>query len=151
MSAGAEVARRARALVGTRFRPQGRSATYGLDCVGLVVAAAGVSARSVPEDYRLRTDDADRIRAGLHKAGFAEACGERRVGDVLVVRAGFSQLHLVVLTEGGFVHADAGLGRVAEVPGEVGWPVLCGWRMPEPEAGVPGIRGAEAVAKQGRG
>ena len=30
---------RARALIGTRFRPQGRSAAEGLDCVGLVALA----------------------------------------------------------------------------------------------------------------
>jgi hypothetical protein len=52
-------------------------------------------------------------------------------GDILLVQAGPGQHHLVVLVENGFVHADAGLGRVVERPGAVIWPVLAAWRIRE--------------------
>ena len=129
MSAGERVAAAARALVGVRFRPQGRSAETGLDCIGVVAVAAGVPIDRVPADYVLRTDDAKRMRAGFVAAGFAEAAGDGEPGDVLIVRAGWGQAHVVVLTPGGFVHADAALRRVVEVPGAVGWPVVGAWRV----------------------
>lgn len=129
MSAGERIAAAARTLVGVRFRPQGRSAETGLDCIGVVALAAGVPIERVPADYVLRTDDPARMRAGFVAAGFGEVAGDARPGDVLVVRAGWGQAHAVVLTTGGFVHADAGLRRVVEVPGAVAWPVIGAWRV----------------------
>jgi hypothetical protein len=35
----------------------------------------------------------------------------------------------VILTPGGFVHADAGLRRVVERLGAVPWPVVGCWRL----------------------
>jgi hypothetical protein len=52
-----------------------------------------------------------------------------RAGDVALVRSGPGQLHLVILTGGGFVHADAMLRRVVERPGAVPWPVIGCWRL----------------------
>lgn len=125
MDAG-EIIARARALVGVRFRPQGREPATGLDCVGLVVAVFGLA--GVRDDYRLRWADPAALEAGLSQSGFA-AVAEPRAGDVLIVRAGAGQLHVVVLVRGGFVHADAGLRRVVEVPGAVEWPVVGAWRF----------------------
>ena len=130
MSAGEDVAARARGLVGVRFRPQGRCAETGVDCIGLAAIAWGVPVSAVPRDYDLRMSDAAVIGAGFRAAGFFEIdVDEVAAGDVLVVRAGFSQAHAVVLTRGGFVHADAGLRRVVEVPGLVPWPVASAWRV----------------------
>lgn len=129
---GADIAARARALVGVRFRPQGRDPAVGLDCVGLVAAALRVC--EVRGDYPLRGGNLDELERELARAGLRRAAG-RKTGDVLVMRAGPAQLHLGIATEAGLVHADAGLKRVVERPGAVAWPVLGAWR---PEAGERG-------------
>jgi hypothetical protein len=49
-----DFAERARAHVGTRFRPQGRDPRFGLDCVGLILCTFGLPADAVRKDYRLR-------------------------------------------------------------------------------------------------
>ncbi len=125
------VADAARALVGVRFRPQGRDPWFGLDCVGLVVAAlAGVGIRiDAPRDYPQRGGDAAAIAASADGAGLRRiAASAAGVGAILLVESGPAQLHLVVLTAGGYVHADAGLRRVVEVPGRPGWRVIGAWR-----------------------
>ncbi len=55
------------------------------------------------------------VRAAIGD-GLAAADGER-AGDLLLFAAELGQLHLGVRTAAGFVHADAGLGRVIERPG----------------------------------
>ena len=47
---GHRIARRARSLVGVRFRPQGRDPMLGLDCVGAAAAAAEEPACRLPRD-----------------------------------------------------------------------------------------------------
>jgi len=116
-------AARARALVGTPFRAQGRGAD-GLDCVGLIVAAFALPAESVRRDYRLR---------GAHRSE-AEKClrdhfrrvppKQLRSGDVMLLQAAPDQLHLAVRTVAGFVHAHAGIRRVVETAGMPQWPLL---------------------------
>ncbi len=125
---GEAIVARARSLVGVRFRPQGRSAATGLDCVGLV--AASVGAARVPSDYALRGGSPARVAEGLARAGLSPA-GEARAGDVMVMAAGPAQLHLGIFTGAGLVHADAGLRRIVERPWPAPWPVLCIWRMRE--------------------
>lgn len=122
MSAGNGVAARARATIGARFRPQGRDPALGLDCVGVVaVALEGVP---LPRDYRWRCGE------WLDVVPPAEmtACDGSAAGDVLLCRVSAAQLHLIVRTDSGFVHADAGLRRVVERPGVVPWPVVAAWR-----------------------
>jgi cell wall-associated NlpC family hydrolase len=126
MTCGEVVAARARDLVGVPFRPQGRSAGEGLDCIGLVAAALGVDA--VRRDYALRGGCVEALSAGLRAVGLFEVA-ERQAGDVLVMRAGPGQLHLGVWTGGGLVHADAQLRRVVERPGEMPWAVVGVWRV----------------------
>lgn len=123
------VARAARGCVGTRFRLHGREVAGGLDCVGVVAVAlrAGGYGGPVPGDYRLRTGA---VRFDFARAGLATADG-RSPGDVIVARAGAGQVHLVVRTDLGFVHADASLRRVVERPGPVPWPMLGAWRLGE--------------------
>lgn len=122
-----DVVRRARALIGVRFRPQGRSVEAGLDCIGVVAMAFGLT--GVRSDYRLRASKADEVNRAFYDGGFEPiSATEAGPGDVLVVQAGFRQLHVVILTPDGYLHGDAGLRRVAEVPGTVGWPVLRAWR-----------------------
>ncbi len=117
---------RARALVGVRFRPQGRSAETGLDCAGLVAAALDVG--SVRRDYALRGGSLAALERELTSAGLRRV-SEALQGDVLVMNAGPGQLHLGIVAGSGMVHADAGLRRVVERPGPPEWPVLGIWRL----------------------
>jgi cell wall-associated NlpC family hydrolase len=129
MSSPAEaeaVVARARALIGVRFRAQGRFAATGLDCVGL--AAAAVGARDVPRDYALRGASPGRLAAGLAAAGLRPSAA-MRPGDLLAMLAGPSQLHLGIYSGTGLIHGDAGLRRVVERPGPPPWPVIGIWRM----------------------
>ena len=123
-----DYAAQARALVGVRFRPQGRSPDMGLDCVGLVLCAYGLPPSLVRSDYRLRGDHRHEILAGLAKAFRRIAASQRRNGDVLVLQVSRDQLHLAILTAGGFIHADARLGRVVETPGPSPWPMVAVFR-----------------------
>ena len=115
---------RARACAGVRFRAQGRD-LQGLDCVGLVAVALGLD--RVRSDYALRGGVADTLAEELRAAGLRPARSPRP-GDVLVMRSGPGQLHLGIWTGGGLIHADAGLRRVVERPGEPPWPTVGRWR-----------------------
>lgn len=119
-----EIAARARALVGTRFRLHGRDPATGLDCIGLVAAATGVPART---GYALRGGDPREIEAVLRAAGFVRASAIAP-GDVVLSRPGPGQLHLGVSSATGTVHADATLRRVVERPGAPEGEVLGIWR-----------------------
>lgn len=128
---GEAIAAAARALLGVRFRPQGRDPARGLDCAGLVLRALAGAGRpaAAPRDYPPRGGSADMVAALMATAGLvAIEPGEARAGDVLLVGAGAAQLHLVIRTSGGVVHADAGLRRVVERPGMPAWPILGAWR-----------------------
>jgi hypothetical protein len=119
-------AERARALVGTRFRPQGRG-DDGLDCVGLVLATFGLSADLVRRDYRLRGNHEAEARASLE--GCFRRISKLAAGDVMLMRVAADQLHLGVRTKAGFVHAHAAIGRVVETPGMPDWPLLGIYRI----------------------
>lgn len=112
---------RALALVGTRFRPQGRDAATGLDCVGLAMAVFGVPVAAVRRDYRLRGDHGEELKVQLARFFRPVARGAGRPGDLVVSAVAEDQLHLSICTGGGFVHADARLGRVVETPGDPPW------------------------------
>src|SRR5262245_58328797 len=114
--------KRARALVGSRFRPQGRDPLRGLDCVGLVCAAYRIPAEEIPCDYRMRGRNADRLQA--HLGRFFRTVREPRPGDLVTFQVAPDQLHLAVLSDRGFIHADAGLRTVVETPGVSPWPIL---------------------------
>jgi lipoprotein Spr len=131
---GLDMAARARALVGTAFRPQGRDFRYGLDCVGTAAAAAGVPAGAVRRDYALRGQRLAEIEHELCEFGWRPVPGGRTApGDVIVCRTGPAQFHLVVSTGSGFVHADAGMRRVVERPWPLPWPVEGVWRAADEE------------------
>lgn len=119
-----EIETRARALVGVRFRLHGRDPATGLDCVGVVACATGIAART---GYALRGGDPREIEAALRAAGFARV-PDPGAGDILLLRPGPGQLHMGVRTEAGLVHADAGLRRVIERPGDPEGEVLGIWR-----------------------
>lgn len=136
-----EIVARARALVGVRFRPQGRSAEQGLDCIGVAAVASGVL--NARRDYCLRSADRAEADAEFAKHGFAPMAPEAAgAGDILLVRPGAGRLHVVVLTPRGYLHADMRLRRVVEVSGAVPWPILSAWRHPEQEGADRGLLSA---------
>jgi murein DD-endopeptidase / murein LD-carboxypeptidase len=118
-----DYAARARALVGTRFRAQGRG-EGGLDCVGVVLATFDLPRGSARDDYRLRGDHLTEIQKALDAHFRPVARRQGRAGDLMLLQAGERQFHLAVRTELGFVHAHAGLRRTVETPGEPAWPLL---------------------------
>ena len=122
-----DYAERARALVGTRFRLQGRS-VEALDCVGVAIATFGVPETSVRRNYRVRGDhEAERVNF-LPKYFRRVPHGQLRAGDLMLMRVAANHLHLGVRTTDGFVHADAGLRRVVETPGQPACPVIAVYR-----------------------
>lgn len=116
----------ARPLLGVRFRLQGRAPEYGLDCVGLIAIAFGLS-DGVPTGYPLRGGDIRQFEHLLRRSGFVRRKAGWRRGDVLVLRPGPAQVHLGLWTGESLIHADAGLGRIVETPGIPTWPVLSVW------------------------
>lgn len=123
------IVERARALVGTRFRPQGRQPAHGLDCVGLVIVASGIDPQAIARDYRLRGDHRARLEDGLGRSFRRVDSSGRRAGDILLVKVAADQFHLAIDAGGSLIHADANLGAVVEVPGEPAWPVLAAYRQ----------------------
>jgi len=128
---GAAIAAAGRALRGVCFRPQGRDKAIGLDCVGVVVAALAEAGFHISAcaDYPQRGGDPARMAAMMDGSGLRRiALATAEAGDVLLLETGPAQFHLALLTGEGFVHADAGLRRVVEVPGRPPWPVIGAWR-----------------------
>ena len=96
--------------------------------------ATGTNPERVRRDYGLRSSDPEAVNAQFDACGFFRLPpGAAEAGDALLVRAGPTQLHVVILTDLGFLHADASLRRVVEVPGPVPWPALSAWRYPDEE------------------
>lgn len=131
MTRAEQVVAGARAVVGARFRVQGRDPALGLDCVGVAACAlraAGCTA-VVPNHYSVRCAV---LPAGAVPPDLTGADGAG-AGDILLCRVSPAQLHLAVRTDSGVVHADASLRRVVERPGAPPWPVIAAWRLQEGE------------------
>lgn len=124
------LAEAARGLIGVPFRLHGRSAETGLDCVGLVAEALRRigSEPVVPTGYRLRTVCVDNLLP-FARANRLEGIAPSETADVVMVSVSPIQLHLLISSPGGFVHAHAGLGRVTFLPGPLPWPIARCWRL----------------------
>ena len=121
----ADIVAAARACIGARFRLHGRALETGLDCVGVVALAYG--RERVPAGYALRGGDVADVVAAIAAAGF-DRVAVPQPGDLLLLAPGRYQHHLAILTDRGFIHADAGLRRVVEAPGAPRWPLVAAWR-----------------------
>lgn len=127
---GIDIAARACALVGVRFRPQGRDPEHGLDCVGTAALAAGIPIDRVPRDYALRGQSLAEIEHRLCDVGCRPVTGDTPdLGDVIICETGPAQFHVVIITPSGFVHADATLRRVVQRPYPIPWTVVGAWRF----------------------
>ena len=121
---GAAAFEAAKALVGVRFRLQGRDVRHGLDCVGLIWAAyAGAGVPLVaPEDYPMRGWSAARIGAAMDASGLTRCdAGPRQIGDAVLIALPAGQFHLGLLGGEHLVHAHAGLRRVVFAPFQAEW------------------------------
>jgi lipoprotein Spr len=114
---------RARALVGTPFRLQGRGAG-ALDCVGVTLSTFGLPVDGVPRSYRLRGDHLGVMREQLVRFFRRVPATQLKAGDLMLMKVSNEQAHLGVRTERGFVHAHAGLRMVVETPGLPEWPLI---------------------------
>lgn len=118
-----EVVRRARGLLGVRFRLHGRDPSYGVDCVGLVALATQTAA---PNGYHRRDCDDDRWCCMLDQRFDRQR--DLAPGAILLLAPAPTQRHLGIWSGDGLIHADAGLGYVVETPGAPGWPIVAIWQ-----------------------
>jgi cell wall-associated NlpC family hydrolase len=129
------VADAAIALIGVRFRPQGRNPRFGLDCVGLVAAALARAGRPVvvPDCYPQRGGDRAQVAAAIDAMPGMVRIEPEAIcpGDILLMEPHATQRHFGIVTVSGIVHADAGLRRVVATPGGPPWPVTGAWRLVE--------------------
>lgn len=128
MTTGTAIVHRARALVGVRFRPQGRDPRVGVDCVGLVMLVYAVGEVAVRRDYRLRGRHLEELKTELSGRFRRLSPARRRAGDLLLCRVSAEQAHLAISCGDSFVHAHAGLGKVVETPGDPPWQILAAFR-----------------------
>lgn len=123
----------ARRLIGVPFRLHGRSGVHGLDCIGLVALALegaghkGLGGDVVPVAYSVRGGTLARFAVAMQAAGLRRV-RQARPGDLVLAQAAVAQFHLMIFTGESHVHADAGLGRVVEMPGPSPWPVIAHFR-----------------------
>lgn len=118
-----ETVKRARELIGVRFRPQGRHPNYGLDCLGVVVHACQLPSGPIPT-YSLRGDHASALRRALSGHFEEVQPNSLQPGDVLLLHVAREQVHMAVHCGRSIIHADARAGRVVETPGTPDWPII---------------------------
>lgn len=128
---GEAIGAAALALVGVPFRLYGRRAETGIDCVGLALLALRGAGIGVPEPpaYRLRAGEAPMAAAWMARAGLVPGMG-RACGDLVIVRVGPLQPHLLVDLGETVVHAHAGIGRVVRMAMPGDWAEMARWRFP---------------------
>lgn len=122
------------ALVGTRFRLQGRDTATGLDCVGVVLAAyeaAGVRLSAI-DDYGLRGVPIDRALASFSASGLRPV-ENADVGSIGLFVLPAGQLHVALTAPARLIHADALLRRVVEAPAARLPLPIAYWHWPEEE------------------
>lgn len=131
-----EIVKAARRYLGVRFRMQGRT-VEGLDCVGLIAAAArdvGVFT-PLPAWLPYRGLKPEAVDTLILAAGCrVVALQARRPGDMLLRWPAARQVHLALCTEWGVIEANASIRKVVErgvAPDEV-WHAA--WRLPEGES-----------------
>jgi murein DD-endopeptidase / murein LD-carboxypeptidase len=126
------IAARALTCVGVPFRLYGRHPREALDCVGLVGEAisAVIPDIIIPTQYSLRGDFEQHIHRFFEPLPFQNCAAPALPipGDIILAKPEARQAHLLVWTNGGFVHAHAGLRRTVFTPGMPCWPIVNLWR-----------------------
>ena len=122
----------AESKLGAPFRLHGRDPQTGLDCAGLVLSALADCGMptSEPPHYGLRNRDLSAHAVSFAENQFEPASGPVKRGDLLLVRPGPAQSHLVIaLGADAFVHAHAGLRKVVKLGAGLPWPVRQHWHL----------------------
>lgn len=117
-----EFVTQARTWLGTPFHHQARLKGVGVDCIGLltgVAAELGMDVSNVPSSYS-RAPDVDMLFREIAQSGHLERATEPAPGDVVFFRVFGTPTHFGLMTEHGFMHADASFG-VVEVPFDGRW------------------------------
>jgi murein DD-endopeptidase / murein LD-carboxypeptidase len=122
------IIRRARSIVGTAFRPQGRDPRTGLDCIGVVLCAFDLGADEVRRDYRLRGPHLREIEEALTRKFRRVDARRSRIADILLCKISADQIHLAINCGESFIHADARIRRVVETPGRPAWAIVAAFR-----------------------
>jgi hypothetical protein len=81
-----------------------------------------------PPSYTLRGGTLQQVSMVMAATGLS-ATDAGAEGDILLVRTGPMQLHLMIASADGLVHAHAGLGQVVHMPGASPWPILGRWAL----------------------
>lgn len=114
----------ARALVGVRFRHQGRDARLGLDCVGLVAVIGKRLGLPLQDraDYSRQPDG--RLIEHLERGGLLRVERPPVPGDVLVFEYNARGVpeHVAIRTPYGMVHSFAEPRKVVETVYADPWP-----------------------------
>ena len=131
----AMIAEKALELCGKKFRFHGRDPATGVDCIGLAelcLSGAGVDCEA-PTGYSLRGGNLEQVSKFMALAGFTQLPPDSVLceGDIVLVRPSPVQLHFMIRTQDGFVHAHAGLSKVSFCPGGAPWPILSIFRLLE--------------------
>ena len=132
MTAGEGLADAAAGFVGVRFRLHGRDPATGLDCIGLLAVSLerlGIPSRP-PSCYGLRNVRIENWVTGHLPDRLVPVAGAIRRGDVLLVRPGPQQHHLMIAeSAASVIHAHAGLRRVVREGLADGAIVESHWRL----------------------
>jgi cell wall-associated NlpC family hydrolase len=127
-SAPLEIVKRARALVGVTFRPQGRDPRIGLDCIGVVLWAFGIAPEMVRRDYRMRGSHRAEIEIAIRRWFRPMEPHQLGPADVALFNIRQTQSHLAICCGGTLIHADASLRKVVEIPAPARWPLTAAFR-----------------------
>lgn len=122
----------ATACIGTPFRPQGRLAGTGLDCVGLVLHALAAAGRQLPATFDHVYDGSRRhdVSGALAGLGLRPRAGTfERPGDVAIFDCAPGPLHFGIIGAVGLIHADQTIGRVVRCSRRLAWPRLPSWTL----------------------
>lgn len=129
----ARILARGYALIGTAFQAQGRLPGVGLDCVGVICAAAQAAdiLVSAPADYSLTSPQSRDLETPLAALGCVRRVHAPCPADIVVMQGPAGRQHLGLWTGADIIHAHIGLRRVVCAPPHPDWPILSSWCLPQ--------------------
>lgn len=129
---GQELAKAASRFLGVRFLLHGRDPNVGLDCIGLLACSLEEigSVPIAPRGYQLRNADHIRWIECARHSGLVPVEGQIAAGDVLLIKPGPGQQHLLIVeSTTSVVHAHAGLRKVVRQAIDPNDEKLAHWRL----------------------
>jgi cell wall-associated NlpC family hydrolase len=112
---GQELAKAATQFIGLRFQLYGRDPRQGLDCIGLVACSLEAIGRKPhsPTGYGLRNSSLTPWLNCAEKSGLTPISGAVESGDIVLIRPGPGQYHLVIAeNSSSAIHAHAGIRKI---------------------------------------